>query len=202
MRQLLCVLHNWQDLSGAIIGGLLGVIGALIVARSALSRERRNASRMLQRDLINVTGMVNSLTHHRKIGLPEVGPDTLARHLKFYRYQLSPMFEAQMVIVVGIDVLLAGLLIGFHQSYDAVESHMRKIEGLPQSDPDFERAREALVGVLQYTDNYANAALYLLPLLEMGIARRVVERIRRLCRPTDSDKAMQKLVEKMVAVKA
>jgi len=43
-------LHDWQDLVGAIIGGLLGVFGALIVAHSVTSRERRSASRMLQRD--------------------------------------------------------------------------------------------------------------------------------------------------------
>jgi hypothetical protein len=51
---------------GAIIGGLLGISGALIVAREVTSREWRSASRMLQRDLFSVKAMVDTLTHERQ----------------------------------------------------------------------------------------------------------------------------------------
>ena len=34
MRGLIRTLHEWQDFAGAIIGGLLGVAAAIIVARS------------------------------------------------------------------------------------------------------------------------------------------------------------------------
>jgi pilus assembly protein TadC len=53
---------RWQELAGAVIGGLLGVIGTLIVAREVRNRERRNASRMLQHDLPSVTDTVSCLT--------------------------------------------------------------------------------------------------------------------------------------------
>ena len=53
---------RWQELAGAVIGGLLGVIGTLIVAREARNRERRNASRTLQHDLLSVTDAVSCLT--------------------------------------------------------------------------------------------------------------------------------------------
>ncbi|WP_158760123.1 hypothetical protein [Paraburkholderia acidiphila] len=41
---LIATLHDWQDLAGAIIGGLMGVIGALIVAGRGTRRERRIAA--------------------------------------------------------------------------------------------------------------------------------------------------------------
>src|SRR5690348_13932541 len=110
MRSLItafsCWLHYWQELSGAILGGLLGVIGAMVVARSAANRERRNASRMLQRDLLTVTTAISALTYGRKATLETVGPDTLARNLVRYVPQLSPLFEAQVVVMIGTDARL------------------------------------------------------------------------------------------------
>jgi len=190
-------LHYWQDLAGAVIGGTLGVIGALIVARSAINRERRNASRMLQRDLLNVTGMVFGLTYHRRVTLATLGGDNLATNLAFYRHQLSPLFEAQMVSIIGTDTVLAGLLIGFHQAYTALDSHMRQIERPPANDPGAVRARRAIPRVLNFADEYARAALYLLPLQELGTWRRMWERLRRRYRPTPQDEANQALVARM-----
>jgi hypothetical protein len=45
-------LEKWQDLSGAIIGGLMGVTGAMLVAQTATRRERRIAARMILTDLM------------------------------------------------------------------------------------------------------------------------------------------------------
>lgn len=197
-----CFLHildHWQTLVGAITGGLLGVTGAFIVARSASNRERRNASRMLQRDLLNVTGMVYGLTYQRKVTLQTVGPDALARNLTFYRYQLSPLFEAQMVVIIGTDYTLAGLLVGFHQSYAAVDAHMRQVERPPPDDPAARRARIALPRMLTFADEYARAALYLLPLQEFGAFRRARERFRRRFRPSNEDRIEQALVARMSA---
>jgi len=195
-----CFLHTlkeWQDPVGALIGGSLGLFAALIVARSALNRERRNASRMLQRDLLNVTGMVYGLTYHRQVTLQTVGGDNLATNLAFYRYRLSPLFEAQMVSIIGTDSVLAGLLIGFHQAYTALDSHIRQIERPPANDPGAVRARGALPRVLNFADEYAQAALYLLPLQELGTWRRLWERLRRRYRPTLQDQANQALVARM-----
>jgi hypothetical protein len=125
----LAELHRWQDLAGAIIGGLLGVIGALIVARSLISRERRAAARMLMQDLLGITGMVYGLTHKGKAALAIIGPEALARNMAFHRHNLSPLFESHMAIVFGSwDRILAGLLVGFRQCYAAVENFMQRIE--------------------------------------------------------------------------
>jgi hypothetical protein len=194
-------LHEWQELAGAIIGGLLGVVGALIVARSVINRERRNASRMLQRDLLNVTAMVRSLTYQRKVTIATLDPDRLAADLLFYRHHLSPLFEEQMAIIIGSDTRLAGLLIGFHQAYTAVESHLRQIERAELS-PSLrtDRARESLPRRLQFADDYAQAALYLLPLQELGTFSRVRERIRRRFFRTLEDASEQQLVTRMSGV--
>lgn len=123
-------------------------------------------------------------TDRRGATLATVGAETLATKLTFYRPHLSPLFVAEMAIIIGTDPMLAGLLIGFHESYTAVESHMRKIEGLAPNNRDFERARDGLPRVLQFADDYAQATLYLLPLQELGRRRRTCERLRRHFRPT------------------
>jgi hypothetical protein len=200
---LMNTLHDWQDLAGAIIGGLLGVIGALIVADSARNRERRNASRMLQRDLLNVTGMVHGLTYQRKVTLATLDPDRLVADVSFYRHSLSPLFEAQMAIIIGTDTGLAGLLIGFQKAYSVVESHLRQIErARTEVSPLTERARKGLPRMLQSADDYAQAALYLLPLQELGTFRRVYERLRRRFFPTPEDTTAQELVSRKLGVRA
>lgn len=201
MRCLIHTLHEWQDFAGAIIGGLLGVLGALIVAGSLINRERRSAARMLMQDLLGVTGMVYGLTYKGKASLATVGPDTLSRNMAFYRYSLSPLFEAQMAIIFGSwDRTLAGLLIGFRQCYAAVESHMRRIERTaltPDNPPDI-RERTALPNTLQEAYDYARAALYLLPLQEMGLPQRLRERFRRQFKPTQEDKDSAALIQRLM----
>ncbi|MFM0283967.1 hypothetical protein P0D75_38770 [Paraburkholderia sediminicola] len=50
---LVAFLDRWQDLSGAIIGGMMGVVGALIVASRATRRERRIAASALLPELMS-----------------------------------------------------------------------------------------------------------------------------------------------------
>ena len=187
-------LRNWQELIGACAGGLLGVIGALIVAASATNRERRNASRMLQRDLLNVTGMIYGLTYRRTATLETVGGETLARNMQFYRYELSPMFETEMAVIIGTDTRLAGLLIGFHQSYTAVQNYLRVIS---EDVREAERARRGLPRTLKFADDYAQAALHLLPFQELGVVRRVMKRLRHRLWPTAEELVARELVTRM-----
>jgi hypothetical protein len=200
MLSIIRVLREWQDLIGAIIGGMLGVFGALIVARGLTGRERRSASRMLQKDLFGVEAMVSALTHGRKVSLDTLGEQLILK-LAFNRIHLSTMFEAQMSIIFGSDRALAGLLAGFHQYYSSVEYYMGNIERartVPVPDPAAaanERGR--VPAVLRGADEYARAALYLLFLEEMGIWRRVCERARRRWRATQEDKDSQALIDRL-----
>lgn len=195
-------LHHWQELSGAIIGGFMGVAGALIVAREALNRERRNASRMLQHDLLGITDAVSCLTYRRRVTLETVGTKKIAQDLSFYCPKLSPLFEVQMATISGIDVRLAALLSGFHTAYSAVESHVRTVQHSGIGTAPWARASEALPGVFQFADDYARAALYLLPLHEMGAIRRLYWRLRRWAWPDSDDKIMRPLVKRMTGAKS
>jgi hypothetical protein len=195
------LLDHWQELLGAIIGGLLGVVGALLVAHDASNREHRNASRMLQRDLLNVSsGMIYGLTYHRKVTLETVGAQTLARNLSFYQRRLSPLFEAQMAVMIGPDTVLAGLLTGFHSTYSAVESHLNTYLNAGIGTQLQERAGRQLVRSLKFADEYAQAALYLLPLHELGSIHRAVRRLRRRVFSTSYDRAEQALVARMSSI--
>jgi hypothetical protein len=57
----IATLHDWQDLAGAIIGALMGVVGALIVASRATQRERRIAAAALLPELQNFRGAHGTL---------------------------------------------------------------------------------------------------------------------------------------------
>lgn len=68
-------LHDWQDLAGAMIGALMGVVGAVIVATRGTRRERRIAASTVfpeiyslraQNDQIVAAVKVSYLTKARK----------------------------------------------------------------------------------------------------------------------------------------
>lgn len=190
-------LHRWQDLSGAIVGGLLGVIGALIVARGVLNRERRSASRMLQSDLLNVTGMIYGLTYRRTVTLETVGATKLAKDLSFFQHHLSPLFEVHLAVMIGVDTQLAGLLVGFYATYSAVEKHAHTFMHSGIGTEDYNRAERELPRALKLADDYAQATLYLLPIHETGALRRTAMRLRRRFIPMQSEKIGKALVKQL-----
>ena len=52
MHDLVCFLERWQDLAGAFLGGLIGLLAALIVAWDVSRREQRRAAKLLIGDLL------------------------------------------------------------------------------------------------------------------------------------------------------
>ncbi|HVW52733.1 MAG TPA: hypothetical protein VHC91_20460 [Trinickia sp.] len=50
-RSVLSVLHDWQDLLGAFLGAVIGIVGALIVASATKRRSRNIAALLLLPDL-------------------------------------------------------------------------------------------------------------------------------------------------------
>ncbi len=194
-------LHRWQDLSGAVIGSMLGAGGALIVAHGVLSRERRNASRMLQHDLLGVTDAVSRLTYSRTVTLETVGAETIAEDLSFYRPELSPLFDTQMAVISGTNLRLATLLSGFRTAHSALASRAQNVQRTGPNAPWGIPARVDLIATLQSADDYARAALYLLPLQELGAIRRAYWHLCRRAWPNADDKTLQQLVKRMTSVK-
>ncbi|MGG1943668.1 hypothetical protein AB1286_02525 [Trinickia sp. NRRL B-1857] len=50
-RSVLSALHHWQDLLGAFLGAVIGIVGALIVASATKRRSRNIAALLLLPDL-------------------------------------------------------------------------------------------------------------------------------------------------------
>ncbi|WP_186117775.1 hypothetical protein [Burkholderia gladioli] len=76
------LLDHWQTLIGATAGGLLGVAGAWIVARSARSRERRVAAGMVLPDLQQLTAAGEGVEQavDRTPTIAAYGPERQAAH--------------------------------------------------------------------------------------------------------------------------
>ncbi|CAE6886728.1 hypothetical protein R75471_02126 [Paraburkholderia domus] len=63
----IATLHDWQDLAGAIIGGLMGVTGALIVAARATRRERRIAASTVLPDVMSLRACNDQISKAQKV---------------------------------------------------------------------------------------------------------------------------------------
>lgn len=193
---MLALIQKWQELLGAVIGGLLGVTGAMIVARDAFSRERRNAVRVLQHDLVAVVAVVSGLTSQRSLSPDAIGAPKLAADLKYFRHQLSPLFDAQAAVLAGGDARIVSLLSGFRDGYAAIVAHARTVSSEAPGTVDHTRASGQLVQMVTLTDECAQAALYLLSLHELGTIRRLRERVRRRYFQSEHDRRMQALVKR------
>lgn len=197
MSCLLQTLHHWQDLIGASIAGFLGVVGALVVAQSALNRERRNASRMLNRDLYGAVQMVNRPTDRGEGAASSIDPDTLGESLAYSCYQLSPLFETQMAVVIAIDATMAAFLVRFREALSEVENAARIYrEANGGVTPDTLRAREVLPFALERARNYAVITLRLIRPFEVGVVRRTLIRLQQSLFPTEQDKQLKKQIER------
>ena len=54
-------LNHWQDLVGAIIGGLMGIVGAFIVAYAQKRREENAAAMLLSSDFTAFVGSIQEV---------------------------------------------------------------------------------------------------------------------------------------------
>src|SRR5262249_54105732 len=149
---------------------------------------------------LNVTGMVHGLTYHRKLTIAQVGSDNLKDRLTSHYERLSPLFEQHMAVISNYSIQLTSQLAGFYQSYNAFEGCLRTIRayevGAPPT-PALERALGQLPVPLDYADRYARAALYLLPLYEIGTLRGWYWRLRRRWWPDQHDKDSKALIAQL-----
>lgn len=182
MLHVVRFLWRWQDLLGAGIAGSLGITGAMIVARNARMRERRNASRMLRGELLNVGSMAEAAlgTFNPAQRAPEY---LLASKLGENFHELSPLFDVHRAVLSGVDETTAGLLLAFRTIYQAIERTVRAVSerraGSVNPTPE---ALRALRDNLKLVADYANAAGYRVELFEVGLIHRTGRRMYRRVR--------------------
>jgi hypothetical protein len=126
-------LMQWQDLAGGIIGGLMGVVGAWIVAGSFSLRERRSAARLLTVDVYHAVWVHKRVmreyekirTGRAAMGLEETSfRDWLPQLLQIYTYRLSPVFEEQTLLLLYRGGWLAWHLRNFVAIYTEMAEHL------------------------------------------------------------------------------
>ena len=110
MDCFLNLLAKWQGfigpLIGALTGGIIGLLSALLVARDARKREERSAARLLYGDLERIKNSYAKFSNTYKTGeFIEIGKEMsqLIENLLAYKPSLSPLFESSMAQVGTID---------------------------------------------------------------------------------------------------
>lgn len=166
VSELVCVLHSWQDLLGAVIGALVGGVmgfwGANIVARDQSQRERRSAVRTLILDLVSFKKFADLLVEDVAPPPHSVShsPVAVVHSLQGYCYSISPMFDSAITVIFGgVDSALSRQLTIFVSAYRELQERISKA-----SDPAHASPMSLVVTTFQRAHAAANAALeYLTP---------------------------------------
>ena len=141
MQELISFLEKWQTLIGAFIGGIVGLLAALFVARDARRREERAAVMLLIGDLAEVRNASEVLTEMSE--KRDMTADKKARwitdKLLKGRPLLSPLFESSMARVIPVDNYLAAHLTLFKKIFLSTDTRLnelaRSLERLKQAGP-------------------------------------------------------------------
>jgi len=122
-------LCKWQTLLGAAIGGIIGLLSALIVAQSARRRDEVSAAMVLVANLAKVVYAFQTLLSRSD----SEGVDTdnyhrwLSEKLAKFRPSLSPMFEASVARIMPVSGKLASHLELFSTIYSDVDTILERI---------------------------------------------------------------------------
>jgi hypothetical protein len=198
-------LEHWQELAGGVIGGLMGFVGAWVVASGASARERRSAARQLTIGIGLWENVYGRIEKFRVSGVrsPGVSDGSLiADQLAIFKQNLSPLFEQQVMQVSHLGGgQLAGLLTAFLTVFRRMESYAEAVATSNRSSTEKilnpyqpltnRNDEDILAGDFQRAHKFAAPATYLLlPECEWWWRRWTMRRDRALC-PTDEDIKMQ-----------
>ena len=110
-------LQDWQTLFGAIIGGVSGVIAALVVDFGARRREERSAAMLIVNDLKQVSTVCEILEDETK-DLSAVDAALAAiSYLGELHPKISPLTEGSIFRISNVDFNLSVHLVNFHRDY-------------------------------------------------------------------------------------
>lgn len=136
-------LHSWQELSGALLGGLFSLMVALLVSSQARRAEERSSALLLIAELVRIESMVSKgravadqETQRNQgimpqLNIPYYSNLRMVELFCFHRVRLSPLFESAMYRVIASNN-------GASITLTTVCALMREVE------PVFERVEEAV----------------------------------------------------------
>lgn len=127
---------HWQTLVGAVIGGLLGVVAALVVAAMAARRERRIAAAMVLPEVQRLTAAQQGWTGYMDkwaVTEPAERQKLLCRHLVEDRPSVSALYTPMIAQVSDIDRRLYSHLFQCqmtHRSFEAALAPFAENDGI------------------------------------------------------------------------
>src|ERR1700751_2803611 len=96
-------LFKWQTLIGSFIGGLVGLLAALIVAYKERRRDENASARLIIADLMCFTEAIKTVTNEDASTHSDNMNLNIAFRLTRIRPILSPLYDASMVRVMAVD---------------------------------------------------------------------------------------------------
>lgn len=204
-NSLIHVLHEWQDLAGAIAGGIFALSVALLVSHLARRREERAAAMLVVGALVEFIARNTRLKElAEKKPVPEQDHHKwLAEKLTQSRPKVSPLFDASLYGLMDVHPYLAAHLELFKVMFADMDEELDRIaddykafheKGKPDRSQDVMEA-DAKVA----TEAFNTAALHadcagcLIAQLVLGHFRSW-HRIRRWLRPTTEERRCQRLL--------
>jgi len=120
MESLIDFLNRWQTLIGSIIGGVVGLLAASLVAYQQRRRDEDACATLLLGDLTIFREAVSVIIENQRESDTDKGRIIIAHRLVMLRPTISPMFDASMVRVISVDGKLAAHLHSFKMLYSGI----------------------------------------------------------------------------------
>ncbi len=209
MESFIEFLGKWQILIGSLIGGVVGLLAALVVAYSQRRRDENASAMLIIGDLTIFAGAICEAINSQPESNTDKGKVIIAYKLVRLRPRISPMYDASMVRVISVDPRLAAHLQGFKMLYDGIiqildrltEQFSREdISILIDNTHVLADARKLAQG-LDLASKQAECAAYFLKELFLNRCAwwtRLTLPIRRRFYPTSEDIKSEKLLREVV----
>ncbi len=208
-------LDHWQTLVGAMLGGLVGLWAALIVARAQTRRDLRAAAYMLSSELTSISAIWTALREAAsKNGVAaEQFPMWATERLAHTRPRLSPKFDSYLVRLMGVDTPLAAHLDLFGKIYATIDDVLPQIEEdvewlrtrgggrsaggglIAPRHPDQSKAdMRSVVRAVELAAKHADCALHLIQVLIFGRVPPALTRARMRLLPSAIERESRQLL--------
>lgn len=198
MDELVKLLHEWENLTGALAGGLFSLGVALIVANSARRVEERTAAMIVISNLVQFLMRVRTLKRlaaEQNISDKDYGM-WVSEKLTYSRPKLSGTFEASVARLLPTHVSAAAHLETFYMLAREIDE---RIDRVTEDFNDFHANGKAkrplavmesdakLIGSGLYdAELHADLAVYMLTRLVLGKYPTFYRLRRRFC-PSETD---------------
>jgi len=208
MLDAVAFLQKWQTLTGAMIGGFISLLVALIVATSATRREQRISAILLLSDLMAVRAAAENLARIAKEqGVTEERyPLWASEKLSWRRPRLSALFESNMARVISVDARLGAHLSLFKTVYTSIDDHVARVENdaqrlrtqgrseFPRSPAETAADANVAAAALKLAGEHAAYAEYFLSAFVLNTMPGFMKRIRIWAWPNEIDRGSKRLL--------